>query len=163
MGDAEEFLSNDDLLELSLLASNLFTAGEETLSAVEESTVSTINESTLYAVEESTLSAIEKSTLEEETSFIDTAGRYKITLSTVAENTLSVVEERTSSELQEDISSILEGQLLSADQVASVIATTETETSAPQGQSVGSSCNPSTEESMSFIAFDVVQCVFYSF
>ena len=131
LGDGEEFLSNDDVLELLLLASNLFTAGEEILSAVEENTVSAINENTLYAVEESTLSTIEKSTLEEETSltFIDAAGRYKITLSTVVENTLSVVEEGTSS--------ILEGQLLSVDQVASVIVTIETETSAPQGQSRG--------------------------
>ena len=73
----------------------------------------------------------------------------------MVENTLSVVEEGTSS--------ILEGQLLSVDQVASVIVTTEKETSAPQGQSAGSSWSPSTKESMSFIVFYVVQCVFYSF
>ena len=73
------------------------------------------------------------------------------------------MEEETSSTLQEETSPVSEGQFLSADQVASVIVTTETETSVPQGQSVGSSCNPSTEESISFIAFDVVQFMFYSF
>ena len=52
--------------------------------------------------------------------------------------------------LQKGASSVLENNhLLSADQVTLVIviySTTEEEIPVPQGQSMGSSCNPSTEK-----------------
>ena len=95
------------------------------LSAVEEGTLSALEEDTLSALEESTLSAIEEGTL-----------------SALEEDTLSAVEEDTLSAVEEE------------ERVASVAVsstTPEEETGVSQGQSVGSSHNPSTEERMSFI------------